>query len=371
VNEAKRDYALSGETASAGVPAPEFPYRPADPAPYRPPIGVIGCGGISEYHLKAYAGAGFPVVALCDIDGERAAARQREFFPDARVYRDYREVLRDDAIEVVDVVTHPAERVAIIEAALDAHKHVLSQKPFVVDLDVGERLAARAEERGCRLAVNQNGRWAPHFSYLRHAVAAGAVGEVLGVHFTLQWDHDWIATTPFDRVDHVILYDFAVHWFDMLHCLLPGRAALRLFASRRRSPAQTATPPLLAQACVEFEGAQATLVFDGAIRFGAQDRTCVSGTAGSLVSVGPNLSHQEVALYTAAGVARPELEGTWFREGFLGTMSELLCAIRDEREPVNSARSSLPGLASCFAACASAERGEPQVPGTVRRMPGK
>ena len=52
----------------------------------------------------------------------------------------------------------------MIETALAAGKHVLSQKPFVLDLDDGTRLADLADESGVVLAVNQNGRWAPHLS---------------------------------------------------------------------------------------------------------------------------------------------------------------------------------------------------------------
>ena len=51
---------------------------------------------------------------------------------------------RDD-IDVVDITTHPAERPPLIETALTAGKHVLSQKPFVLDLDVGRRLADLAD----------------------------------------------------------------------------------------------------------------------------------------------------------------------------------------------------------------------------------
>ena len=51
---------------------------------------------------------------------------------------DYRELLKRDEIALVDVATHPTERSAIIEAALLRGKHVLSQKPFVIDLDEGE-----------------------------------------------------------------------------------------------------------------------------------------------------------------------------------------------------------------------------------------
>ncbi len=57
------------------------------------------------------------------------------------------------------------------------------------DLDVGERLVALAAEHDVKLAVNQNGRWAPPFSYLTAAVRSGLIGEVASVDFTLQCDH--------------------------------------------------------------------------------------------------------------------------------------------------------------------------------------
>src|SRR5689334_16948423 len=114
------------------IEAPELPYRPIGPRAYRPNIALIGCGGITEYHLKAYKSAGYNVVALCDCNESRALGRQKQFYPDAKVYPDHREMLKRDDIEVVDIATHPRERVALIEDALRARKHVLSQKPFVL-----------------------------------------------------------------------------------------------------------------------------------------------------------------------------------------------------------------------------------------------
>ena len=74
-------------------------------------------------------------------------------------------MLTRDDIEVVDIATHPHERVAhSSKAAIAAEKHVLSQKPFVIDLDDGEKLVDLADKNNVKLAVNQNGRWAPHFS---------------------------------------------------------------------------------------------------------------------------------------------------------------------------------------------------------------
>lgn len=151
-------YGLSPIREAARVEAPRLAYRPRLPQVYRPGIGLIGCGGISEYHLRAYRALGLRVVALCDRHRERAEARQAAFFPRAGVVTDWRELLRSDDLEVVDVATHPSGRVEIIAAALEAGKHVLSQKPFVLDLRDGRRLVELAGAKGRLLAVNQNGR---------------------------------------------------------------------------------------------------------------------------------------------------------------------------------------------------------------------
>ena len=122
---------------------------------------------------------------------------------------------------------------------------------------------------------------------------------------------------------------------------------------------QTARPPLLAQAIVAFHGGQASLVFDGATRYGARDSTSVIGANGVISSQGPDLGHQAVELYTEAGVARPLLTGSWFNDGFAGAMGELLCAIEDGREPLNSARGNLLSLKLCQAALRSVRTGAP------------
>ncbi len=366
--KSKRDYDLQSSPAGR-VAAPRLAYRPRDPKRYRPGIGLIGCGGITRHHLAAYRKAGYKVVALCDVVVTRARKRRREFYPDAAVYRDYREVLRRDDVEVVDLAAHPHEREELIEAALRAGKHVLSQKPFVLDLGFGRRMADLADRRGVRLAVNQNGRWAPHFSYMQEAVRAGLIGRVGAAHLSVHWDHTWVKGTPFEKVRHLILYDFAVHWFDMLTCFMEGREPVRVYASTARSASQNVAPPLLAQVLVEYEGAQATLVFDADTPFGPQDETYLTGTRGTIASTGPDLKKQKVTLTTAAGRASPRLFGSWFPDGFHGTMGELLCAVEEDRQPAHSARNNLHTLALCFAAVASADRHKPIVPGTVRRMP--
>lgn len=360
------DYALSG-TAAPAVAAPVLDYLPPRPKAYAPRIALIGAGGISGAHLDAYRKAGFPIAVIANRTLAKAEARRDEFFPAAETSSDIEAVLRRPDIDVVDITTHPAERVALIETALKAGKHVLSQKPFVLDLETGRALADLATVKNLKLAVNQNGRWAPHFAYMREAHRTGLLGDLVSCHTSVHWNHGWIKGTAFEAIDDLIFYDFAIHWFDFLASLI-GPRAQSVFATRTRAAGQDVAPPLLAQALVTFPGGQASLVFDAAAKFGPKDWTYVAGTKGSASSTGPNLGEQTVELATAAGVARPVLSGTWFNDGFAGTMGELLCAIEDHREPLNGARANLDSLALAFAAIASSRRGVPVVPGSVRSL---
>ena len=348
---------------------PQLPYLTRDPKDICLKIGMVGCGGITSYHLQAYKAAGYEVVAFSDINLQAATNRRDEFYPLAQVYTDHRDLLKIEDIQVVDVTTHPDVRPPIIEDCLRAGKHVLSQKPFVLDLDVGQRLADLADEHGVLLAVNQNGRWAPHFSYVREAFLAGLVGDIVGVHCGVHWDHSWVRGTAFEKIYHLILYDFAIHWFDFVVTLFPNISPERVYASATRSVSQDIMPPLVAQAVIEYPHAQASLVFDANVPEGGWDRVLVSGSRGIIRSAGVNLHTQQIELMTNEGTFSPKLEGTWFPDGFHGTMGELLCAIEERRQTTLNARDNLKSLELCFAAIASSLSHQPVKPGTIRTLP--
>ncbi|MCX6976670.1 MAG: Gfo/Idh/MocA family oxidoreductase [Verrucomicrobia bacterium] len=196
------------------IPAPQLPYRPSTPKNCHLGIGLIGAGAITESHLQAYKNAGYQVLAIASRSPERATARRDQFFPKAKVYTDYRHLLDDPAIHIADIATATAFRAPIITDALHAGKDVLSQKPLALSLQEATRLVQLAKSLGRRLAVNQNGLWSPHQAYIRAAINAQIIGEVSSVDFSVHWDHHWICGTPFESLPHLILADFAIHWFD-------------------------------------------------------------------------------------------------------------------------------------------------------------
>ena len=363
------DYGLSPSKEVRQIQPPPVAYLPERPKSYRPKIGLIGAGGISEFHLKAYRACQYDVAAIASRTLANAQKRRDEFYPQADVYDDYRQVLDRDDIDVVDVTPHPEDRLPIVRAAIQAGKHVLSQKPFVLDLDDGAALVELADRQNVKLAVNQNGRWAPHFSYLRSAIAGGLIGEVTSIDFSLQWDQTWIAgNDAFEKIHHLILFDFGVHWFDIASCLMGGQKAETVYAKATRFDNQVYQPPAVASAIITYPTAQVRMSFHGHTQLGEEDVTTVVGTQGTLRSRGPGLNEQpEMQVFLEAGQCAVPLQGCWFDSGFQGTMGELLCAIEEDREPSHSAKANLNSLEVCFAALASANTGQVVDVGTIRR----
>ena len=366
------DYGLSPNKTRKVIDAPAVDYQPPKPRNYRPKIGLIGAGGISEFHLKNYKACGYDVAAIASRTRASAEAKRDQFYPEADVFDHYRELLARPDIDVVDITPHPEDRLPILREAIESGKHVLSQKPFVLDVDEGARLADLAEERNLRFAVNQNGRWAPHFSYLRNAIAEDLIGRVVSVDFSLQWDQTWIkGIESFESIHHLILFDFAVHWFDITCCFMAGQKPRSVFASAVHFTEQVYRPPALGSVIIDYPDAQVRMSFNAHTKLGEEDTTTVVGTKGTLRTRGPGLNDQpQVEVHLEEGSVNVPLEGCWFESGFQGTMGELLCAIEDDREPGHSARNNLASLELCFAAIESANTGKAVKPGTIRKLPG-
>ena len=356
---------------AAAVPeidAPALPYMP--PAIERDVrLAIIGCGGIASTHLAAYQSRGWKVVAFCDIDKNRAQSRADQFFPDALVTDNPEDIFALSNLDAIDIATHTRHRPPLLRRAIECGHHVLSQKPFITDIQTGSDLISLATGKGVMLCVNQNGRFAPHLSYIRELVTSGTLGSITGIHTQIHWNHTWIAGTPFAKMRDIILYDFGIHWFDFVASLLPVDAAVTVTAFRGDPRDDLGLPPLEATAVVEWPGGRATMSFDAGCLYGSGDSTTVIGTDGSVTSTGPDLGTQTLSVHLKSGRATPNLEGKWFNDGFAGTMAELLDASATGRVARNGAEGNLRSLMLCFAAIESADTGKPVKMGSVTRLP--
>jgi predicted dehydrogenase len=116
--------------------------------------------------------------AACDVDDERREAFATEFRV-PRVYRDYVEMLREERLDVLHLVTQPTLRVPPIEAAARGGvRAIIVEKP--VTLWPSEMTAIRSiqHETGCRIVVNHQRRYFPQYPALRRVLRSGQLGAV-------------------------------------------------------------------------------------------------------------------------------------------------------------------------------------------------
>ena len=108
-------------------------------------VGIIGCGNISTTYLSlAPLFKGLKILACADINVQVAELRAEEYGVTAQTIE---QLLANDEIDVVVNLTIPDAHYPVSKAALEAGKHVFSEKPLVLTLEQGEDLRRIAKEK--------------------------------------------------------------------------------------------------------------------------------------------------------------------------------------------------------------------------------
>ena len=140
-------------------------------------IGVVGAGRWANWaHLPGWVrDERCRLVAVCDSELERAQRAAAEFGADVAV-ADYRELLKRDDIDIIDVVTRDTEHFEINCAAIQAGKHVLSEKPVAHDYRDVRMVADLAVSKGLKTKVGFTFRYSPAVRYLKDMLDQGDLG---------------------------------------------------------------------------------------------------------------------------------------------------------------------------------------------------
>ena len=144
-------------------------------------IGIIGCGGIANGKhmpsLKKIKNA--QMVAFCDIIEERAVKAAEEYGVEgAKVYTDYKELLKDKDIEVVHVCTPNRSHAFISIDAMEAGKHVMCEKPMAKTYKEAKEMLDASERTGMKLTIGYQSRWRADSLYLKKMCEDGELGEI-------------------------------------------------------------------------------------------------------------------------------------------------------------------------------------------------
>jgi predicted dehydrogenase len=260
----RRRFLQAGAAATAAALARPLTAQQRPAPADRIRLGIVGVAGQGGYNLANVAHE--EIVALCDVDLDRAAPVRRQF-PRARFYEDYRRLLDRNDIDAV-VISIPDHVHAFVGlAALRAGKHVYCEKPLahsVSEVRLMRQAAARQNavtQMGTQIHAGEN------YRRVVEIVQAGTLGAVRRVHVwcsrrpdpgrrapagtpppaSLNYDL-WLGPAPYRPYDpsHLhfnwrwwwdfgggVLADMACHFMDLPHWALGLRAPTEVAAQGR------------------------------------------------------------------------------------------------------------------------------------------
>ncbi|HUT00906.1 MAG TPA: Gfo/Idh/MocA family oxidoreductase, partial [Phycisphaerae bacterium] len=245
-------------------------------------IGIIGLGSISGAHIAAYQAAGWRIVAAADLIPERRE-RAREQLPEAVLYDDYPDLIADDAVEVISLLTHPTLREPVLAAAAKAGKPLLTEKPLGAALPECERMGAMAAEANIPFAVSQNYRWNPANFFARHVIEGGWIGSPffasIGIHGTQ--DEQLADNAFYSTCEDFLTVQWNTHLADLLR-YWTGRDPRRVFCRTGRMDGQNFRSDNLLVSVVDFgEGLTGHILHSELLRSSMTASPCrVDGDAG-------------------------------------------------------------------------------------------
>ena len=149
-------------------------------------IGVIGMGWMGCTHSLAYRQLGMrfpqlelrPQLLVCADQVQARAEEAQQRFGFERCTTDWREVMADPAVEVVNIGAPNEMHLELVEGAAAAGKHIFCEKPVGRNPDESLRIFEAAQRAGVLTCVGYNYRWAPTVQHTLNLIRDGLLGEL-------------------------------------------------------------------------------------------------------------------------------------------------------------------------------------------------
>ena len=159
-------------------------------------VGMIGCGFMAKTHSNAYANVAHffdvpyaPVLkTVCDLNAERAEAFAAKWGYE-NVETDWRKVVADPAIDLIDICLPNNMHAEVAIAAAEAGKAVVSEKPLARTAAEAEPMVAAVEKAGVPNFVSFNYRRIPAVALAKRIIDSGKLGKIF--HYRANFLQDW------------------------------------------------------------------------------------------------------------------------------------------------------------------------------------
>ncbi|NQU76937.1 MAG: Gfo/Idh/MocA family oxidoreductase [Planctomycetes bacterium] len=255
-------------------------------------FGLLGAGLVAQFHAKAIqAAAGCELVAVADPIAERVKLMVDRFGCGGCSLLD--ELLADETIDVINVLTPNHLHCDATLAAAKAGKHVLVEKPPAMSLADVDRMIAACDRAGVKLGVVLNCRVRKAVQAMKSAMAEGRFGKLLRADANMKWyrtteyylSDGWRSSR---RSGAGVTVQHAFHYIDLLLYLMGPAARVQARMTNAAHP-QVQLEDTLA-AFIDFSnGSEGTVVASTALWPGMDVRIELYGEAGTAIMVGERM----------------------------------------------------------------------------------
>lgn len=141
-------------------------------------IGIIGAGGMLQYHAAGFRAGGADLIAICDMN-EVAAKNAAEKYQVPHVFSDSAKMLSElTDLDAISIITPNRTHCPLAIQVLEAGKHVFCEKPPALNATEVNEMKLASEKAGKTLMFNFNNRARPESYALRRYIEAGEVGQI-------------------------------------------------------------------------------------------------------------------------------------------------------------------------------------------------
>ena len=342
------------------------------------PIVLIGAGGIAhDAHLPAYAKAEFPVVAVVDLDHEKAT-RLAEQFGIPKVCATIGEAIAYAPSDAVFDCTVPAPAQRGVLRQLPDGAACLLQKPMGETLAEATEILEICRAKGLTAAVNFQLRWAPAMMAARALFEAGMIGAVHDCEVSISVHMPWELWSFLAHAPRLEILYHSIHYVDLIRSWFGN--PLGVYAKTVRSPATA-----------QLAATKTVMVFDyGDEDYGDEKRVFLAsnhshdfhaekqrswvqweGTKGAMrARMGVNLNYPkgrpdmlEYVLRDGEGWRETAVSGNWFPDAFVGPMGSLQAYVQGEADALpTSVEDAIDTMRTVEAAYRASERGGEPLP---------
>ena len=140
-------------------------------------LAIVGCGTISQLNVPGYLEhPDCEIVALCDLDKTRAISKAKEWQIDPRIYTNYDNLLADDSVDAVELLSPTHLHASQIISGLDSGKHISCQKPIATSMEEVKQIREAVQKNDRIFRVTENFLYYPPILKAKELIQDDAIG---------------------------------------------------------------------------------------------------------------------------------------------------------------------------------------------------